>query len=616
MIVSCAQPGAKAPRVPSLVPEKAFQATIDQGTAGNSATPGAAALAVTTVAVVGLNDFHGHLLPQQRKTADNRVVESGGASVLASMIHILREEMQGRVLVIDAGDEWQGTMESNQVKGATVTDFFGKLGVNVAAIGNHEFDFTLENLQERAKEAKYTFLAANIYEKKNGRRVVWENVYPSKVLDVGGIYLGVIGTSTQQTPGTTRYEYVKHLNFVNPAAPVREQAKKLREIGANAVLLTSHAGTICKEGSGAEGKLKGWSLRSASTPQGACDAEEEIYQLAKDVGPKVLDGIIAGHTHQIIHHWLNGIPVVQDEAYDQFFNIIYYSFDSKTHQLLPELTRIEGLVPICEKFFKGAQHCDLRRLKENDSTELEQASFHGHAIVPDPAIEEWLKPIKLSTEVYRKQIIATSGLPLAHHRDREDALGNLVADVIKERSKSDFALVNSGGIRTSLDAGPLNYDGIFRALPFDNYLNVIKLKGKDVKLLFEIATAGNHGLVGVAGLKLTVLNLNKPGKKRDLNKDGKQENWEENRLLDIKLADGSPLKPNQWYTVGTFDFLVNGGDDLHWFMDRIPRKNISHNTHEVCRDLVRDYLAKKKVFNTIEEPLVDLRHPRIVIVSE
>ena len=120
-------------------------------------------------------------------------------------------------------------------------------------------------------------------------------------------------------------------------------------------------------------------------------------------------------------------------------------------------------------------------------------------------------------------------------------------------------------------------------------LNVIKLKGKDASMLLEIATAGNHGLVGVTGLKLTVRDLNKPAILRDLNKDGKRENWEENRLLNVTLTDGSPLIDHQFYTVGTFDFLVNGGDDLHWFMSRNPNKNISHESHEICRDLVREY---------------------------
>ena len=153
LVSACASPHGAPPASPEPTPpEQAWQ------------SPGADE---DTIAIVGINDFHGSLLPKERKLPDGRIVRSGGASALAGMLQILKEETRGRLLVIDAGDEWQGTIESNQVKGASVVEFFNRIGVSAAAIGNHEFDFGIPSLHSRFREAKYPYLTGNIFEKKS-----------------------------------------------------------------------------------------------------------------------------------------------------------------------------------------------------------------------------------------------------------------------------------------------------------------------------------------------------------------------------------------------------------------------------------------------------------------
>lgn len=560
-----------------------------------------------TVLIVGINDFHGSLLPKERKLPDGRIIQSGGASALAGMLRILKEESGGKLLIVDAGDEWQGTIESNQVKGASVVEFFNKIGVSAAAVGNHEFDFGIPSLSSRFTEAKYPYLSANIFEKSTGNRVVWPNFHPSRIFDVGGYRIGIAGFSTVQTPSTTRYEFVKHLDFRDPVASISSEVTGLRAKGAHAVLVTAHAGTICEEKLG----LREWRIHDRTSVQGKCDEEHEIPVFLKGIDPGSVDGVVAGHTHQVIHHFLNGVPVVQGEAYNQYFNIIYLVFDRASRQLKPEKTRIEGLVPICSQFFDGLEHCDVRRLDGKQSPGLVQAMFHGKPVRPDPVIEAWLKPIREGTEKFRKEVLATSEFPLTHFRDREGAFGNLLADVLRQRGKADFALVNSGGIRTSLDAGEITYDGIFRALPFDNLLNVIELTGAQVKLLYRIATSGAHGVVGVSGLELTLTPFDQEVPKDDLNGNAKLEAWEARRLVSLRRASGEELEDSKVYRVATFDFLVNGGDDLGWFFSMIPERSIRRELTGYCRDLVTEYLKREKRINTKERPLVDPEHPRI-----
>jgi 2',3'-cyclic-nucleotide 2'-phosphodiesterase (5'-nucleotidase family) len=437
-------------------------------------------------------------------------------------------------------------------------------------------------------------------------------VTPSTIFEIDGYKIGVVGYSTLQTPTTTRYQNVANLDFRDPLKPVVSEATKLRKKGVNLVLVTAHAGTVCEDKKG----LKDWTLWSQTSDTSNCDDEQEIVKLADGLKPGQVDGIISGHTHQVIHHFFNHIPVVQDEAFNQFFNILYFTFNRKTHALLPEMTQIEGLIPICLEVFQGTSHCDVRRLKAGESPKLTQAYFHGHPVMPDESIEAWLKPIQEGTEKYRHQIIARSELPLSHFRDQESPFGNLMADVLRDKAKSDFALVNSGGIRTSLDAGVITYDGLYRALPFDNLLNVLKMTGRQVKLMMRLATSGTHGWPGVSGLRLTVIPLDQDAPKTDLNGDGKLERWETNRLLKVETEDGKPIVDHKIYTLATYDFLVTGGDDMKFVMDQIPKNRVSLTSSGYCRDLAIEYFAKHPVINTKEHPLVDPNHPRIFYQSK
>lgn len=605
--LACSTPSTLAPQSQlqrgELPPQKAYQDPSSDR---------------VTIAVVGINDFHGHVMPKERKLFDGRVIQSGGAPALSAILKILRDEMKGNVLLVDAGDEWQGTLESNQVAGSIVLDYFNRIGMNVAAIGNHEFDFGLDNLKKRAIEARYPYVASNIFEKKTGARVGpktgWKNVFPSQVFEVGGIKIGVIGVSTQETPSTTRYDVVAPYEFRDPSRILEQESKQLRAQGASAVLMTSHAGTRCESTE----DLKSWKLWTSTMPQGKCFADQEMSRVFSKLKKGSLDGAVLGHTHQIVHHWVEGIPSIEDEAFNQYVNILYLTFERSTRKLLQQETRIEGLIPICTQTFEDLHHCDTRRLPDGFSPGLKTAQFHGKPIIPDADVTEWLKPILASTEKYRKDVLAVAELPVLHNTAGESMFGNLVADVFIRKSKADFALVNARGIRNPLDAGPITADALYRALPFDNFLNVIRLSGKDLKLLLRISTSGAHDYSQTAGLRMKVIPLDRDASRTDLNGDGKLEVWETNRLIDVTRIDGRPIEDSKIYTVATYDFLVNGGDDLSWFMKRVRKDQVDRSLGVFSRDIVADYLktefqAKGKKINTREEPLLNPLEPRVIL---
>ena len=157
------------------------------------------------ISIVGTNDVHGEI-----SARDDR----GGLTTISGYVNALRaarDEDGGAVLLIDAGDMWQGTLESNLSEGAAVVEAYNALGYAAAAIGNHEFDFGPSGieaipekpgddprgaLKQRASEASFPMLAANLIDESTGAAVDWPNVRPSTLVEVNGVKVGIIGIIT------------------------------------------------------------------------------------------------------------------------------------------------------------------------------------------------------------------------------------------------------------------------------------------------------------------------------------------------------------------------------------------------------------------------------------
>jgi len=143
----------------------------------SEARPGPAPRARHLV-VVGINDTHGALLPVRAPRALEAHTEDeiGGAAWMAGWLTAIRSEEQkrgGEVIVLDGGDAFQGTLISNAVRGRSVFDAYNAMGVAAAAVGNQEFDFGIQVLRERMAQAKFPFLAANVFRKGTRERPDW-----------------------------------------------------------------------------------------------------------------------------------------------------------------------------------------------------------------------------------------------------------------------------------------------------------------------------------------------------------------------------------------------------------------------------------------------------------
>ena len=177
------------------------------GTAACTPTPFATNKELVVISVLGTNDVHGELIPQS---------DRGGITTFSGYVATVREARadDGAVLLVDAGDMWQGTLESNLSEGAAVAAAYNALGYAAAAIGNHEFDFgpagpksipeAVEDdpqgaLRQRAPELDFPLLAANLIDVSTNQRVEWDNVRSSTMITRAGIDIGIIGVLTTDT---------------------------------------------------------------------------------------------------------------------------------------------------------------------------------------------------------------------------------------------------------------------------------------------------------------------------------------------------------------------------------------------------------------------------------
>src|SRR3989449_3939779 len=179
----------------------AFQTTAPAPESAHAVTavPTGSELDSTLLRVVAIADFHGALAPRAWPWSNGRAV--GGAAALKVWVDSLARQCGCTSIRLDAGDEMQGTPISNFTYGRATIEAMNALGLDAAAIGNHEFDWSVDTLRARMQEARYPFVSANITDSAGTARPDWAE--PWKVIQRGGLKVAVIGLTTTRTPTTT-----------------------------------------------------------------------------------------------------------------------------------------------------------------------------------------------------------------------------------------------------------------------------------------------------------------------------------------------------------------------------------------------------------------------------
>jgi 5'-nucleotidase len=514
--------------------------------------------------IVGINDTHGALLATAppKWIAGGTRDEIGGADWFGGYLKAIREEAGGAVIVLDAGDAFQGTLVSNQFKGRSVTETYNALGLTAGALGNHEFDFGIPVLQERIAQAKYPLLAANVFLKGSGLRPDW--LRPSALVEVAGVRVGIVGLATVETPLTTDPTRVAGLEFVEGGPAASAEADALRSRGATVVVICAHAGP--------------------APPHG------EIQRVAEAVRGRV-DAIVSGHHHVALGPpplVVADIPIVQSGSKLQSFSVIELMLDAAGRRTAytvndRSLPKSGGPQAILHSW-KGAP-----------------AEWRGRRIEPDPKVTAILASYDRQVKALRETRVGETEVEL-RKGGPDDLLGNLAADALRSGAgggiKARFALQNAGGLRvTEMPAGPITYGQIFDLYPFDNVQVVVSLPLEEVRNALEAVLHHGKAPMRVSGLRY-VIDWDRFGAGEDVKRappgaivvrmiDESGQVLCETRSC-AKDACTSTCAPGT-YTVSVTDFLANGGDGLDMLKSAPKRMG-----NVLARDMIVAYVKEHR----------------------
>ena len=450
---------------------------------------------VCKLTILHTNDTHGRFW--------HNVENEYGMAAQKTLLDRLRAEAKAagsEVLVLSGGDVNTGVPESDLQDAEP--DFIGMNSIryDAMAVGNHEFDNPLSVLEKQRKWAQFPMLSANIYDKASGKHYF----DPYKVFKLeNGLKVAVLGLTTEDTAQLVDPDNVKTLEFRDPtseAAKLGQQIRSNKE--ANLVFAITHMGHYenGQHGSNAPGDV----------------------EMARALPAGTLDGIIGGHSQNPVcmepgtankyanfkpgdncqPDQQNGTWIMQAHEWGKYVGRA--QFDYQNGKLT--LTSYD-LIPV-------------NLIKRNAKNEPVDAN---NVVTKDPAKmvliqDEIIKdPVLLSTlQVFQDKgeaeinidIGSTDGLLMGERdsvRYMQTNLGRLITTATSEKLKADFGIVNSGGVRASIQAGTISYRDVLTVHPFGNTVNKATMKGSElVTYLGKVATLTGGGYPQFGGIDMQV----------------------------------------------------------------------------------------------------------------
>ncbi|PTP96759.1 bifunctional UDP-sugar hydrolase/5'-nucleotidase UshA [Vibrio splendidus] len=476
----------------------------------------------TKFTVLHTNDNHGRFW-------ENSKGEYGMAA-RKTLIDSIRAEVTqngGETILLSGGDINTGVPESDMQD--AVPDFVGMnlLGYDAMALGNHEFDNSLDVLDMQAELADFPMLAANIYI-KDGDTVTDERLFsPYKVFTINGLKVAVIGLTTKDTAKLVNPDNVATIHFADPQVEIK---KVIKEIEGNEtvdlIFATTHMGHYADGQHGSE-------------------APGDVL-LARSLEEGQLDAIIGGHSQNPVcmegneyadfnpgddckPDQQNGTYIMQAHEWGKYVGRADFEFyDGKLH-----LAKYD-LVPV-----------NLKEKDENGSYQFIQSE-----IKPDATVKSILYPYQQQGQDLLDVIISKTDAKLEGDRNvvraEQTNLGHLLGEAYRtyDLVNADFGVMNSGGVRDSIAAGDIAYRDVLTVQPFGNFVTKATMTGAQVKAYLDVVatkTAGSGAYAQLDNISLTV--------DCDLSD------------VTIREINNKTFSLTDTYTFSVISFSAAGGDD-------------------------------------------------------
>ncbi|MDJ0613412.1 MAG: bifunctional metallophosphatase/5'-nucleotidase [Rhizobiaceae bacterium] len=469
-----------------------------------------AAFAEYKLTILHTNDIHSRIesINKYDSTCDDEGEAAGecfgGMARMKTAMDTMRAELSdGNVLVLDAGDPFQGSLFYSTYKGAAEAEFMEAIGYDVMAVGNHEFDDGPEGLAKFIDAVSFPVISGNL--DLSGEPLLKGKVKDHVVLEINGKKIGIISALATDTVDTSSPgDGVVFADEINSLAA---DAASLKAQGVNIIIALTHVG-LSKD-----------------------------LEIAKAV--PAIDVVIGGHSHTKMLNdgesaaypsLIEGRPVAQAYAYSKYIGKLTVTFDD------------DGNVT-------GAS---------GDPVLLDAS------IIPDAAMAARIDEMGAPIEELKKRVVANASAAINGDREvcrtAECPMGNLVTDAMLDRVRDQgisIAIQNGGGLRASIDAGEVTMGEVLTVLPFQNTLSTFFVSGQTVIDALEAGVSQVDEVKGrfpqVSGLKFTWDPSVAAGEGRI------------QEVLVMEGGEWVAIDPAKTYGLVSNNYIRNGGDGYKMF---------------------------------------------------
>lgn len=490
--------------------------------------------------ILHTNDLHGRFWPNE-----NGEYGLAAQQTLVKQIRSEVEKAGGSLLILNAGDINTGVPESDIHNARPDIEGLNAIGYEAMTLGNHEFDNPNQLLGMQEKWAKFPFLSANIRYKDSGKYLV----QPYTVLNKQGLDIAVVGLTTEETATAANVAYTRNLTIADSEQTAREALKQLEE------------------------RKKKPDITIALTHLGY----HSDQKLARALPPQAFDVIIGGHSHHTVcvddkgqlkadyrpgddcrPDFQNGTWIMQAGEWGKYLGRADFTFQDGKLDL-----QSYRLIPVNLKY------------KSETADGKTVYTLYQNEIRPDAPLQAKLKTYQDQADKKLSLTVGSVNAKLEGDRtvvrQQQTNLGRLIARTQRERTGADLAVMNSGGIRDSIQAGSVSYKDILRVQPFGNLIGSVVLSGKELRAYLQTIALKEPGSGGYPQFDGVTLKTD----------------YAKKQVSDIRI-NGKPINDAQTYRLSLSDYLANGGDGY----PKLSDKPSYVNTGFVDADALKQYFEK------------------------
>ena len=347
------------------------------------------------VIIAATNDIHGHYQPHQisfkdRLNENTQAVGIGGIDVISSYFKILRQSY-GQILMLDSGDVFSDQAQEMNF----VSDFYSILEYDAIIPGLKDFNLKLPSkyrsssdfLKDFSAKSQTPLILSNLYELKTSRIVEWPGTLPYLIREVNGVKVGILGLIADDIVEQTPVDNRIGLYVENMLQSTLSQARLLRSLGAEIVVVLTHQGLNCGEELAQELKLPLSKVNFQPDNRKACDLSSKMGEYLTRLPPGLVDVVIGGRTHQKTANVINTTIVMNGYEDGKSFSYAELFINKKTNKLQREKSVVHQPVLFCREFFKETNDCYTEDSSVDHKARV-QAKFLGHKIESDSSLEK------------------------------------------------------------------------------------------------------------------------------------------------------------------------------------------------------------------------------------